>query len=85
MKNPRGFKNHKAFLANTIDVEYQWDQLFKDPSVIELFALDQVFLGIEFSNPLGTKNNWTADCGSHLETGKGCRGSDSQESWFSQI
>lgn len=60
IKNPKGFKMRRAFEVDKVDVEYQWRQLFRDPLVIDQITMDQIFLRVEFSNALGTKNNWTA-------------------------
>lgn len=60
IKNPEGFKTRRAFEVDKVEIEYQWRQLFQDPLVIDQITLDQIFLRVEFSNALGTKNNWTA-------------------------
>lgn len=60
VKNPRGFKTKAAFEAKEIILDYEAKKLLKDPAEIEEIAINSAFLSIEFSNPLGTKNNWTA-------------------------
>jgi hypothetical protein len=59
ISNPSGYKTGDAFKADTIDCSYQWSELRGDPSVIDRIEIDRIFLGIEFSNPLNMKNNWT--------------------------
>jgi hypothetical protein len=60
IRNPRGFKTKSAFKAEETHIQYRFKQLFGNPSEIDLINIDNVYLSIEFSNPLGTKNNWTA-------------------------
>lgn len=60
IKNPHGFKTKTAFEVTKTLVQYQFSQLFGNPSVIDLIELDDIYLSVEFSNPLGTQNNWTA-------------------------
>lgn len=57
--NPRGFKTRTAFQADKIQMNYQFDHLVGDPSEIDQILINDIFLSIEFSNPLGTQNNWT--------------------------
>jgi len=57
--NPKGFRMAKAFSAKTITVNYGFKNLLATPSVIDQIVLRDLFLGIEFSNSLGTENNWT--------------------------
>ena len=58
--NPRGSKTKTAFSTKTINIDYDLKELFGDRTTIDRIDLNDVFLGIEFYNPLGTKNNWTA-------------------------
>ena len=60
INNPRGFKTKTAFEAMVTHVDYDFHRLLNNPSEIENVLLSGVFLSIEFSNPLGTQNNWTA-------------------------
>jgi hypothetical protein len=60
IKNPRGFKMKSAFEAETTTIEYRLGKLRNTPSEIDLITIDDIFLGIECSNPLCSKNNWTA-------------------------
>ena len=57
--NPKSFKNHTAFSAENGHILYRANHLFSTPSEIDLIELDNVELDIEFTNPLGTENNWT--------------------------
>lgn len=58
--NPRGFKMKSAFEAETTKVEYRFPALRATPEEIDLITIDDIYLGIECSNPLCSKNNWTA-------------------------
>ncbi len=60
IKNPRGFKAHHAFQADQTLVQYRFHNLFGNPSEIDRIDMNNLYLSVEFSNPLGTKNNWTA-------------------------
>jgi len=60
VKNPRGFKIRTAFKAAKIEIGYHFKDLFGTPTKINEIVATDVFLSIEFSNPLGTRNNWTA-------------------------
>lgn len=59
IKNPLGYKTRNAFRAAKATIQYNYKKLFSNPSEIDLIDLEDVFLSIEFDNPLGTKNNWT--------------------------
>ncbi len=59
INNPRGFKAKAAFKAEEIEVDYQFKQLFGNPSVIDLIDVRDVFLSIELLNATGSRNNWT--------------------------
>jgi hypothetical protein len=58
--NPRGFKMKSAFEAETTKIEYRLKQLRNTPAEIDQIVIDDIHLGIECSNPLCSKNNWTA-------------------------
>ncbi len=60
IKNISGFKTKTAFKSEMTQIQYRLRQLFGSPTEIDRIELDNVFLSIEFSNPLGTANNWTA-------------------------
>ena len=59
VKNPRGFKSKRAFEAKTSQALYIFSNLFKNPTVIDKIELDDIYLNIEFTSSIGTKNNWT--------------------------
>jgi len=59
IKNPRKYKENVAFSSKTINIEYSWKELKKDPSTIDRIELNDNFLSVECSNPLCTSNNWT--------------------------
>lgn len=60
VRNPHGFKTHSAFSVHNVEIVYDFHQLLQDPRRIQQITMDDIFLSIEFSNPLGTQNNWTA-------------------------
>lgn len=60
INNPRGFKNTAAFKADDIEVDYQLSSLFRNPSVVDLIDVRNIFLSIELLNLSGSQNNWTA-------------------------
>lgn len=57
--NPWKYKATRAFEADSITSFYEWNRLKDNPSIIDRIEIDQIYLGIEFANPLGTKNNWS--------------------------
>ncbi len=59
INNPKGSKTRTAFSSKTIDIDYTIKTLSADPSIVDSIKLDNVFLGVEFYNALGTQNNWT--------------------------
>lgn len=59
IKNPHGFKTHSAFSVHQVDIFYDVHQLRQTPRHIQKIEMDDIFLSIEFSNALGTQNNWT--------------------------
>ncbi len=56
--NPVRSKTRTAFSAKVIEADYSLQELFSTPSIIDRIVLDNVFVGIEFYNPLGTDTNW---------------------------
>lgn len=60
ISNPWHSKTRTAFSAKKVRLDYKFKELVSDPTVIDYIQLDDVFLGIEFYNPVGTQNNWTA-------------------------
>jgi hypothetical protein len=58
--NPRKSKTKTAFSSKKIRVDYALKSLFGDPVVIDEINIKDSYLNIEFYNPLGTSNNWTA-------------------------
>ena len=60
IRNPKGFKSRTAFEVEKVDLDYNWRNLFGNPVILDQIILDQIFLRVEFSNGLGTQNNWTA-------------------------
>jgi len=70
IRNPKGFKTPIAFTAETTEIDYAWKKLMGNPTEIDQIVMDTVFLGVEFSNPLGSKNNWTA-IGQNMPAAKG--------------
>jgi len=59
ISNPRGSKTRTAFSSKKITIRYSWKKLRQTPTVIDEIVLDDIYLGIEFYNPLGTDNNWS--------------------------
>lgn len=59
INNPIGSRTNTAFSSKEISIQYQWNRLKADPSVIDQITLSDVFLGIEFYNLTGSQNNWT--------------------------
>ncbi len=57
--NPRSAKTKTAFASKKIRADYAIKELFGSPSTVDQITLNDVFLSIEFYNPLGTVNNWT--------------------------
>lgn len=60
IRNPHGFKSKSAFKVDLTQIQYAFKKLWAEPTEIDLIDLENVFLSIEFTNPLGTSNNWTA-------------------------
>ncbi len=59
IKNPKHFSMRKALEVDKIKVDYEYDKVTGNPSEINLVELDDVYLLVQFTNPLGTQNNWT--------------------------
>ena len=59
VKNPPGY-HEKAFKAEEITCRYNLGQLLGNPTVIDSIEIKNPVLRIDFTNPLGTANNWTA-------------------------
>lgn len=57
--NPRSAKTKTAFASKKIRADYSVQELFGTPTTVDQISLNNVFLSIEFYNPLGTVNNWT--------------------------
>ncbi len=70
IKNPHGIRKRTAFSTKEIDVKYQFSQLFDNPRVIDEINMEDVFLGIDFINLIGTENNW-AEILSNMPKAKG--------------
>src|SRR3989344_1329399 len=60
IKNPRGFKDWAAFRAGRITCDYQVRQLFGKETIIDQIAIQTIVLRVDFADPVGTRNNWTA-------------------------
>jgi hypothetical protein len=57
--NPKGYRKNTAFKADKTEINYTFRDLVGSPSKIQSILIDKIFLDVEFSNPLGTRNNWT--------------------------
>jgi len=60
IKNPRGFKLKDALKAKTTTINYRMHQLFGNPSEIDEIEIDDIYLSIILTSPMGNDNNWTA-------------------------
>jgi len=58
--NPSGFKMREALKAKRIQIDYNWKRLVGNPSVINQITMENVYLGVDCSNPTCSSNNWTA-------------------------
>jgi hypothetical protein len=58
--NPRGFKTRSAFEADTTQIMYRFKHLRANPSEVDRIEIDGIYMSIECSNPVCSKNNWTA-------------------------
>jgi hypothetical protein len=60
IKNPHGFKLRDALKAKKTTIDYRFHQLFGNPSEIDQIEIDDIYLSIILTSPLGSDNNWTA-------------------------
>jgi len=58
ISNPYKYRERYALKAKSILSSYQWKNLTSNPRIIDQIEIDQIKLAIEFSNALGTQNNW---------------------------
>lgn len=58
IKNPPGFQD-SAFKAEEVVCNYRLRQLVGDPTVIDRIEIKNSVLRIDFTNSMGTSNNWT--------------------------
>lgn len=59
INSPRKSQLSRAFSCETLDVNAPIFEYVKDDIVIDLIALDDVYLGLEFDSPQSTSGNWT--------------------------
>ena len=57
--NPSGFRIDTAFTCDEMLVLYKFDELKKDPLVIDKIDLNNSYIHIDCKNALCTNNNWT--------------------------
>lgn len=57
--NPSGYKHEFAYVCKEAIVSYKFDEIKKDPSVIDRIDLNDSQLYIDCKNALCTSNNWT--------------------------
>ena len=60
IKNPHGFKLREALKAGKTTVDYRFRQLFGNPTEIDEILVEDIYLSIILTSPLGGTNNWTA-------------------------
>ncbi len=60
IKNPPDFKDGVAFKAGRIECSYRFSQLFGDSTRIDQISIRNALLQVDFSNQMGTRNNWTS-------------------------
>jgi hypothetical protein len=60
LKNPPGFKRRDALQAKKTTIDYRFSQLFGNPSEIDQIEIDDIYLSIILTSPMGATNNWTA-------------------------
>jgi hypothetical protein len=60
IKNPPGFKLKDALKAKKTTIDYRFSQLFGNPSEIDQIEIDDIYLSIILTSPMGATNNWTA-------------------------
>jgi uncharacterized protein involved in outer membrane biogenesis len=58
--NPSGYYLPRAFACDKIFVDSPLTRYFSEHIEIDEIDLDNVYLGLEFDSPSGTKGNWTA-------------------------
>lgn len=58
--NPRGFILPRALATDRIYVDAPLNRYFHDNIEIDEIDVDNLYLGLEFDSPTGTKGNWTA-------------------------
>lgn len=56
---PRHSHSKTSLLVETININASKKTLFSDPVTIEKIDFDNVFIGVEFYDSTGEKNNWT--------------------------
>ncbi len=59
IKNPPGFKLRDALRAEKTTIDYRFRQLFGNPSEIDEIEIDDIYLSIILTSPMGGTNNWT--------------------------
>lgn len=60
IKNPRGFKLRDALTAKKTTIDYRFKALTSNPSEIDEILIDDIYLSIILTSPLGKDNNWSA-------------------------
>ncbi len=60
IENPREFSLTYALSVQDIAIKAPVTRYFHDAIVIEEIYLENVYIGLEFDSPKGTKGNWTA-------------------------
>jgi len=60
IKNPRGFKLRDALRAKETTIDYRFSKLRNNPSEIDQIVIDDIYLSIILTSPLGKDNNWSA-------------------------
>jgi len=58
LKNIKKNESKYAFTAKKIEIDYSFQKLFSDPTVIESIAVNDIHLAINCHNPLCSSNNW---------------------------
>lgn len=59
IENPKEFSSPTALKVDKTKVHYFFENVFKDPTIINEIEMDNVYLGVEFLVPGEEKNNWT--------------------------
>ena len=73
IKNPEGHKNRTAFSCKLIDVNFSWDEVGKNPSVISTIDMKDNYLLVDCENAICSKNNWSKIIQSISQKEKGAR------------